>query len=268
MDKAELFDQTKEEDIIQKLNIKNYINELNTLYSTTKLYLDNNFHTQIKIDKYHFHQKWFEMYLIERLLSSKVNLVKPPKAGGRPDIGIEINNEIKIWIECVSPKLEKDQDNHKKNEDGSINFDYILPRITSAVKEKIKQNKKHRKNVVKENDFVILAINVDLISKSIPDKFLGIFEGWKDTYVCFHPNDEVTTINPKCERIIKPSTGSEISIDFFNDVNFLFDVVLFSSSSLGVCINPEFKCVSNKNTDFGKFFDDIKNIIDIIIKSK
>ena len=238
--KNNLFDFIADSKTINNFNITNHVEKLNKSYQKTHRFLDNHFSREIKENLNKFHQRWFEMQLIEKLLAANINLVQCNE--GQPDIQIKLLSGNTLWIECTAPTPGEYKDkialhiepNKKPGEQIEMQetpINYMLPRITSAVKAKIEQYEKCKQaTLFNQNDIHVLVMNIALFSPFLRQPFIGIFSGFKNVYFDWHAE---TIITPPCKSITKPTCNNLIEIGYLNNPDFPFNAVILSSEKLG-----------------------------------
>lgn len=123
--------------------------------------------SRVRKKQHVFSSRFWEMYLVTSFLEDRFCLVEKKYSEG-PDIKIKLENRI-IWVEAVvpGPGEETNNDRVPDLEEGIV---YEIPdkqmklRLTNAFSEKFSKYKKYReKNLVKEEDDYVIAINGSLI---------------------------------------------------------------------------------------------------------
>ncbi len=271
-----LFDplHVHDQKIISELRINNYIHVLNKLYEKTQQYLDQSFVTEIKSRSTDtFHQRWVEMLTLYKLLNEKITPRLPNKGKGQPDIRIDTDDNKQIWIECTSPTPGKYKNQLEIRCAQAVPIEHLRVRVTTVVEAKIKQYRKHMKSVTNISVIPILLINVGLLNYELIDEYAGLFKGWQDIRFYFDQNsNNIQGQSIPCKKIHKPdpmnsSKQIPIEIDYFNQQDFPFWIVIISSDKLGswssapdngVLFNPHF--INNENLP-----DSIENVLNAIL---
>jgi len=112
------------------------------------------------------HARWFEMYLAVALIEKGLKVCRKPNDIG-PDILLEMEDR-RIWIEttCATRGDPQSPDYVPKQQLGGLKeeeLDRYLLRITNTLREKEKKFKEYyNKGIVKYNDTLAIAININL----------------------------------------------------------------------------------------------------------
>lgn len=140
-----------------KRDIREYFADL-LINSTHWGGVDSYFHSDIHKK---LTQRWWELLLGNYLLHHFPSKVKSLAKGPDYLVNHELGN---IYIECIAPFPKKGEANirDKNRTGGSLDSKSALLRFTSAVKEKAENKLKNylNKGYVKENDFLIIAVNL------------------------------------------------------------------------------------------------------------
>ncbi|TNF70320.1 MAG: hypothetical protein EP298_00020 [Gammaproteobacteria bacterium] len=258
-----------------------FIGKLNTLYNKTNAYLDKHFESEVKQNKNKLCQRITEMMIISKLIDAGINLSKNHNSAPDVDVLIDLDRNEQVWIECVTPSIGKSQvlkELPNKIESCSefveIPYDDLAPRITSVVVEKSKKYKKHI-SMVKTKAMPILIINTSLLPVGFDQRYIGLFEGWKDPHVIFSRNSNDDHSNQlyvfPSDKIIKPDSKASIPTKFFSQNDFPFQIVIlsgemiscFSSQPLNIeLINPKYLKTIKISQSITKIRNALKSDID------
>ncbi|MCF6766414.1 hypothetical protein L3V82_11575 [Thiotrichales bacterium 19S3-7] len=258
-----------------------FLGKLNTLYNKTNAYLDKHFESEVKQNKNKLCQRITEMMIISKLIDAGINLSKNHNSAPDVDVLINLDRNEQVWIECVTPSIGESQvlkelDNKMKNGPGiaEIPYDDLAPRITSVVVEKSKKYKKHI-SMVKTKAMPILIINTSLLPVGLDQRYIGLFEGWKDPHVIFSRNSNDDHSNKlyvyPSDKIIKPDSKASIPTKFFSQNDFPFQIVIlsgemiscFSSQPLNIeLINPKYLKTIEISQSITKIRNALKSDID------
>lgn len=220
---SELFQASEGKDSIYNFN-RNCENRLDVLKECERMWLqfkpingDKHFIREFR-DK--FRQKWWELFLADRLINEGKGLNKSPAYG--PDINF--GQTPKCWVEAISmtdgtggnavPGIVYGEVQH-------VPGDAILSRVTAGFKEKTDKFKKYIEDgVVSPGDQLIIAIDMSGVSHADIDDhgemplackaLLGIVELTMSIPVAPKSNaDQTTVFYPHRPHISKP-TGTKI----------------------------------------------------------
>lgn len=232
---------------------KEYRNRINNMYDKAQDYLDMNFIKEFKW-KDKFDARLRELYLISFLLNKNYNLVKDTTPWG-PDIKIDyLWNTIRI--ECVTSSKGRGKNTiHDTTKWYSWPIDDIdIPRklrLTTVVSEKLdKLNEYIKKNVIKEKDRYIIALNGwqsdwDIINNGIESILCGI---WKSVYKI---NKGMLTwpFYEKREKI-KNKNWALIWNAIFTDINYQkVSWIIYFWSSIVNCKDFDLEWISRSTTN-------------------
>jgi hypothetical protein len=117
---------------------------------------------------YHFHQRWFEMYLAVALLRAGLDISCPEK--GAPDVRVQHRDGRVLWLEATAPtggdKSNKDRVEHPARPDAGAAAFYaptkrVILRVSGALHTKAGGLRTYRaKGVIRPEDQAVVAINV------------------------------------------------------------------------------------------------------------
>jgi len=231
----ELQEQCKEYDpayITQSAGVpRKHIKEwLEKLWQQYEPYADNDFPKKIKKE---FNQRTWEMYLACTLLDRGFSLKERKNRRNKgPDICLVVENK-NIWTEAVTTNVGKGNDKVEIHCDKDIQhiraYDYpeeqILLRLRNALDSKFQKHKDYLKNVIKESEPYIIAVNAGkllALNPGIPLILKCLFSIGFLT-IPIHNEKPRTPFWSKREELKKKS-GSSVSMGFFE--------------------NPEYSCVS------------------------
>jgi hypothetical protein len=146
---------------------------------------------------YHFHQRWFEMYLAVSLLRLGLD-IRCPK-GFVPDVQIALGNRT-VWIEAIAPSGGGPENPDRvvqppaRDEHGApvafrVPTEKVILRVRGALHDKaLKIEKYRRAGIIGKRDQAIIAINLHGMPHGFydPEKHaLGAVYGQGDQYVVF-----------------------------------------------------------------------------------
>ena len=140
-----------------------------SMYCRTKLFLDENF---VKESQKDFHQRSWEMYIVDLMMKKKPDRLIKPNKEGDADVKVIIDKNKTLHIECVAPeKGELGNKKSVKNHEYELHvpelFDperkkYII-RMCNSLLNKFEQfQKRLLKGRVLRQDQYIIAFNMDL----------------------------------------------------------------------------------------------------------
>lgn len=140
-----------------------------SMYCRTKLFLDKNF---VKESQKDFHQRSWEMYIVDLMMKKKPDRLIKPNKEGDADVKVIIDKNKTLHIECVAPeKGELGNKKSVKNHEYELHvlelFDperkkYII-RMCNSLLNKFEQfQKRLLKGRVLRQDQYIIAFNMDL----------------------------------------------------------------------------------------------------------
>jgi|WetSurMetagenome_2_1015567.scaffolds.fasta_scaffold317147_1 hypothetical protein len=132
---------------------------INKLWQPFKDWSDDNFPQEFST---HLHQRFWEMYLFNKLVEYGFNFIKKSSREG-PDFHIDFNGR-NIWIEATSPNEGTGEDAVPKIDERDyfevVPEDKIVLRYTNVIFEKNAKRKKYlKKGIVNLDDPFIIAIN-------------------------------------------------------------------------------------------------------------
>ena len=196
--------------------------------------------------KYHeFSSRFWEIYLVTSFLEDGFCLVEKKNPEG-PDIKIKLGDRI-IWVEAVvpGPGGEMNNDRVPDLEYGvarEVPDEQMKLRLTSAFREKFYKYKKYReKDLVKEEDDYVIAINGSLIGRSereVPRIVRTLFPIGNMVYHIRVPNNfdqkaEIIGQSHEYQKEIVKCEGSRVPTDsFLNDEYTGISAVLYSDCDL------------------------------------
>lgn len=144
---------------------------------------------------YHFHHRWFEMYVAVALMRSGLDVTSP--AGGTPDVRVQLGDDV-VWIEATGPG-GGDSENPDRVERpvysrgnevpsmGRVPTEQIILRVRHGLHEKAKKIRAYRdRGVIGPRHQAIVAISVNGIPHGFFDAErygLGAVYGLGDPYV-------------------------------------------------------------------------------------
>ena len=195
--------------------------------------------------QHEFFSRFWEMYLVTSFLQDGFCLVKKKNPEG-PDIKIKLEDKI-IWIEAVvpGPGGETNNDRVPDLEYGvarEVPDEQMKLRLTNAFSEKFYKYKNYReKDLVKEEDDYVIAINGSLIGRSerdVPRIVRTLFPIGNLVYHVHVPNNfnqrsEIIGQSHENQREIIKYGGSKVLTDpFLNDEYAGISAVLYSDCCL------------------------------------
>lgn len=195
--------------------------------------------------KYHeFSSRFWEMYLVTSFLEDEFCLLKKKIEG--PDIKIKLGDRI-IWVEAVVPGPGGEMNNDRVPDleygvASDVPDEQIKLRLTNAFSEKFYKYKNYReKDLVKEEDDYVIAINGSLIGRSerdVPRIVRTLFPiGNLVLHVRasnnFDQKPEIVGHSHEYQREIIKCEGSRVPTDpFLNDEYAGVSAVLYSDCRL------------------------------------
>jgi hypothetical protein len=208
------------------------------LWETYEPYADKNFLQEIGTA---FHERFWEMYLTCTLLEIGLS-AECPKPG--PDVLIKLDNK-KIWIEATAPTSGA-LHNPDRVPDYQFGAAYEVPeeklilRIRNAIQEKYQTKYfEYRKDILKEDDVYMVAINCWQLPNAKSDRFPPIITravfpiGPLQVFLDKKTGDVVDTKYAYRPSIVR-SSGTEIKTDIFLDTKFKYlSSVLYSCIDAG-----------------------------------
>ena len=196
-------------------------------------------------EKYHeFSSRFWEMYLVTSFLEDEFCLLKKKTEG--PDIKIKLGDRI-IWVEAVVPG-PGGETNNDRVPDLEYEVAREIPdkqmklRLTNAFSEKFCKYKNYRKkDLVKEEDDYVIAINGSLIGRSerdVPRIVRTLFPIGNPVLHVRVPNNfaqgaEIVERSHEYQGEIVKSEGSKVPTNpFLNDKYTGVSAVLYSDCDL------------------------------------
>ena len=196
-------------------------------------------------EKHHeFSSRFWEIYLVTSFLEDEFCLLKKKIEG--PDIKIKLGDRI-IWVEAVvpGPGGETNNDRVPDLECGVVREvpdKQMKLRLTNAFSEKFYKYKNYReKDLVKEEDDYVIAINGSLIGRSerdVPRIVRTLFPIGNLVYHVHVPNNfnqrsEIIGQSHEYQREVVKCEGSRVPTDpFLNDEYAGVSAVLYSDCCL------------------------------------
>ncbi len=199
----------------------------NNLWFDFREFSDNNFVSDFPIN---FHQRWFEMYLTVFFIRSGLK-VTCPKPG--PDILLEIDGR-RIWIEAVCPtpgepdypdSVPEPPDIQSQSEplrSRPVPFKQYAMRVCNSLGSKQAKFKNYlRKEIVGQNDFMVIAINVagiPLLCYNMEETMIRSLYGVGNKYFSVDPMTGRSVGSGRMyNREIEKKTGGRIGVEPFID---------------------------------------------------
>lgn len=200
------------------------------LYAQYEPYADATFHSD---KKKQFHQRSWEMYLSCVLLDNGFTLV-PHKIG--PDILIELDGR-NLWIECIACEQGNGDDQVPDMPYGvatSVPTDQMLLRITNALgKKRDKYSEYLKKEIVNENDYLLIAINSGALrypEGPYPLILRATYAVGHPT-ITFSPDTQETKSDVSTVSTIEKNNSEPIPMSFFMDEdNALISAAIYSNN--------------------------------------
>ena len=190
--------------------------KFDALYQKYRPYADRHFLTEVKKK---FHQRTWEMYLGCVLLDRGINFASKDHG---PDFLIEHRGK-KIWIECIACEKGNNPDSVPDiipNSVQSVQFDSMLMRISSALREKHKKYKKYLSDgTITSDDQFVIAVN----SGELPLSFLDPSLIYRALFARGEPTLSVSSdgifkeFELSTTPTIKKYNGSKVPMTFFLD---------------------------------------------------